>query len=105
MSPRTLRRGSVRKEMMVKLHNYQKAWELALRSMVITEPLLEGLLGLHRGTNAVTKEMLKVHFVALAKLFTDFASLHPEFTRLTKLDQRKCLTRNVGIFIQYVLCR
>ena len=91
--------------MISKLKNYQKAWDLAMRSMVITEPLLEGLLGLHRGCNALTKEMLKVHFVALAKLFTDFARCHPEFTRLTKLDQRKCLTWNVGMFIQYVMCR
>ena len=95
----------MRKEMIAKLQNYQKAWNLALRSMVITEPLLEGLLGLHRGSNVLTKEMLKVHFVALAKLFTDFACLHPVFCRLTKLDQRKCLTMNVGMFIQYILCR
>ena len=105
MSPRATRRSSVRKEMISKLQNYQKAWNLSLRSMVITEPLLEGLLGLHRGSTVLTKEMLKVHFVALAKLFTDFASLHPEFSRLTKLDQRKCLTMNVGMFIQYFLCR
>ena len=91
--------------MISKLQSYQKAWNLALRSMVITEPLLEGLLGLHRGFGELTKEMLKVHFVSLAKLFTDFASLQPEFSRLTKLDQRKYLTKNVGIFIQYVLCR
>lgn len=105
MAPSISRIGSVRKEMIAKLQNYQKAWNLALRSMVITEPLLEGLLGLHRGSNVLTKEMLKVHFVALAKLFTDFAGLHPEFSKLTKLDQRKCLTMNVGIFIQYILCR
>lgn len=101
----TINKSRIRKEMLKTLEQYQAQWSVALKNFEVGQEFTDSLVNFHMGFNTVTKSLLKVHFVALAKLFADFALLQPEFTALSTADQRILLCRNTPLFIQYLVAR
>ncbi len=100
------KKTTVRREMMQKMERQHDMWQAALKSFTVQPNLVDGLVGFHRrGLCTVTKSMLKVHVVALAKLVADFASLLPGFKELPRNVQKLLLSENAPLFVQYIFCR
>ena len=82
------------------------AWRNACNTLNVEGHFLHSLKMFHHGCmEAITKELLEVHFVTLANLLRTFAVQLPEFSSLPNRDQRKLLERNSVLFISYILCR
>lgn len=63
------------------------------------------LLSYHQGVGLLSRNSFLTNLTSLATQFRHFALMHQEFLRLPKSDQRKLLSRNTPLFIQYVIAR
>lgn len=100
------RNPRVRTRMLTFLDHIRATWTRAVAKMCVDKEFLEALRSLHLGyASRMTKALLKRHMITIARVFKDYAAQQPEFSALSRLDQRKLLCRNTPLFIQYLLGR
>ena len=87
------------------IDHLDKTWLQAVSQMEIDQDFVHNLQSFHLGYGFFNKSLFKQHLVSLAQLFINFVRQDQGFFGLEIVDQRRLLTRNVPLLIQFIFAK
>ena len=95
----------VRKRMTKYIQHLDTIWDLSKSALQVDANFIQNLKNFHLGYEPLNKTLFKYHLTTIAKLYINFAKQEQEFAHLKNIDQRRLITRNAPLFIQFILAK